>query len=234
MPELPEAQTIADDLDNLISGTEIKNICVIEPSIVDSISIPFEEIIGSKVFHVSRWGKMILIKLDHGLNILASLRMTGHFILNPYPEDDIFPDHVRLAISLGGDNLREPSGLFYRDIRKFGRIFFLTDELFSDFKEKKVLGVDALEITADIIFNITRDRKTSIKSFLMNQKLVSGLGNIYANECLFNARIKPKRLVSSLSLKECQDLETSIKETMIDAIKLRGSTIRDYFSPRGP
>ncbi|MDR2406396.1 MAG: bifunctional DNA-formamidopyrimidine glycosylase/DNA-(apurinic or apyrimidinic site) lyase [Deltaproteobacteria bacterium] len=233
MPELPEAQTIASDLDSLIKGAKILSILPLFPPIVDPSSIPLERLLGKSIKEVTRLGKMIHFHLQGNLSIIASLRMTGQFLMGDYPnspKESAFPKHTRLAIKLD----TSPNGLFYRDTRKFGRLFFLDSLTLKQFLKERSPGVDALEITPKLLQDIMGAHSKTVKAMLMDQNLISGLGNIYATESLFKARIAPTRMAYSLTAKECKLLSDSIIDILNSAITHRGSTIKDYMSPKGP
>ncbi|MDR2199786.1 MAG: DNA-formamidopyrimidine glycosylase [Deltaproteobacteria bacterium] len=238
MPELPEAQTTVDDLRLLLAGRRIRDVLVKDSGVLGAGTVSPERFRGRELLAPERLGKAVLLPARGSLFILASLRMTGQFLSGPLPEKnplESFPRHVRLALRLEKNSPREnPAALFFRDQRKFGRLYFFDREGLSAFLEKSAPGPDALTIDPkDFHERLSRGR-APVKNLLLQQKLVSGLGNIYATEALFAAGISPERPGNELSLKESALLLKKIKEILLEAVSLRGSTVKDYRAPLGP
>ena len=138
-----------------------------------------------------------------------------------------WPPHCHFAILLDGD---PQEALFYKDVRKFGRVRVLSDSELAAFLEKHSLGPDALEITADVFHARLTSKRISLKAALLDQSLVSGFGNIYADESLFAARLSPKSRAAQLSRQQAETLLEKAKAIMALSIEMRGSTVINYQS----
>lgn len=221
MPELPEVETIAGELREKISGERISGMDKIwSGSFVDDSGLDLNK---RSIEKITRKGKYILFQLDEGY-LITHLRMTGQLIVKDSTPEDF--KHLRLVFSLySGKYL-----LFY-DLRKFGRIYFTK-------MPETVLrntGMDALDsqFSAEYLFEIFKIRKVRVKSFLLNQKHIAGLGNIYIDEALFHAGIHPDALTCDLSQKKTNRLYHSIMIILNNAIKRMGTTISDYKTSGG-
>ena len=228
MPELPEVETIRRGLQRKIKNKQIKDIVVNVDKIIKKPSL--EKFIaktkGKKIKEVDRRGKYIIIHLDSKDKLIVHLGMTGLLIYpydNKITEKEIKPKHNHLIFTFTDD-----TQLVFNDVRRFGKIFLVSniDEVESITK----LGVEPLEdyFTEEVFIQVlNKKRKSKIKPFLMNQKFITGLGNIYANEVLYRSNIHPLRLISSLNKKEVRNLYQQIKLVLSEAVELRGSTVAD-------
>lgn len=228
MPELPEVETIRRDLQEKIKDKQIKDVIV---NISKAIKKPsLEGFIAKtkdkKIKEIDRRGKYIIIQLDSGDKLIVHLGMTGLLIYpydNKITEKEINPKHNHLIFTFMDD-----TQLVFNDVRRFGKIFLVSniDEVESIIK----LGVEPLEdyFTEEVFIQVlNKKKKGKIKPFLMNQKFITGLGNIYANEVLYRSNIHPLRLISSLNKEEVRNLYQQIKLVLGEAVKLRGSTVAD-------
>ena len=223
MPELPEVETIARGLDPLVRGRTIESVEILWDRTVDARSIPIDMLVGDTIESVGRLGKFLAVRLRSDRTLTIHLRMTGRItVVKAHME---IP-YERLAIGLaGGDKIS------FADARKFGRVR-LVGEFSAD-----VLGVgidalaDALDGTA--FANILRKRKTPVKTLLLDQKRIAGIGNIYANEALFKARVRPRRPAGRLSERERRALLASLRSVLRSAIDSRGSSVDDYVDAEG-
>ncbi len=228
MPELPEVETIARGLQKALVGKKIKDVRVIFPGIVKQDSKNFKKNVDkSEIIRIRRRGKFILIDLSNKNTILAHLGMTGSFLLPKSVSPLNKHDHLIVKFCQGQKELR------YNDQRKFGRIKF-----FSTSKEKKVfdlkkLGPESLNITFSDFVNIFNKRKGRIKSALLNQQIIAGLGNIYADESLFEAKIHPEQKADKLSPQKLKRLHQAIQKILKKAIKAGGSSIENYCNING-
>jgi len=182
-----------------------------------------------KIKEIDRRGKYIIIQLGSGDKLIFHLGMTG-LLIYPYNENSeeisegkIKAKHNHLVFTFTDD-----TQLVSNDVRRFGKIFLVSniDEVESIAK----LGIEPLEdyFTEEVFIQVLNKKKNSkIKSFLMKQEFITGLGNIYANEVLYRSNIHPLRLISSLNKKEVRNLYQQIKLVLSDAVKLRGSTVAD-------
>jgi len=228
MPELPEVETIRRGLQEKIKNKQIKDAVINVDKIVKEPSLGefITKIKGKKIKEVDRRGKYIIIYLDSKDKLIVHLGMTGLLIYpydNKITEKEIKPRHNHLIFTFTDD-----TQLVFNDVRRFGRIFLVSniDEVESITK----LGVEPLEdyFTEEVFIQVlNKKKKGKIKPFLMNQKFITGLGNIYANEVLYRSNIHPLRLISSLNKKEVRNLYQQIKLVLSEAVKLRGSTVAD-------
>lgn len=228
MPELPEVETIRRGLQRKVKNKQIKDIVINVDKIVKKPYLGefITKIKGKKIKEIDRRGKYIIIHLDSEDKLIVHLGMTGLLIYpydNKITEKEINPKHNHLVFTFTDD-----TQLVFNDVRRFGKIFLVSniDEVESISK----LGVEPLEdyFTEEIFIQILNKKKNGkIKSFLMKQELIVGLGNIYANEVLYKSNIHPLRLISSLNKKEVRNLYQQIKLVLSEAVKFRGSTVAD-------
>lgn len=227
MPELPEVETIRRDLHRKVKDKEIKFVTVNTPKIVKEPPISeFCTQIEGKVFkNINRRGKYLVIELDSGKKLVIHLGMTG-LLIYPFNEDSkkiINVKHNHLVFTF-----IDGTKLIFNDVRKFGKIYLVSN--LNEIKGMAKLGLDPLddcfkeEIFAQIL---NKKKKSKIKSFLMNQEFITGLGNIYVNEVLYRANIHPLRKISSLHKEEIGNLYQQIKLVLNKAIKSGGSTVAD-------
>jgi len=228
MPELPEVETIRRGLQEKIKNKQIKNVVINVDKIVKKPSLGefITKIKGKKIKEVDRRGKYIIIYLDSKDKLIVHLGMTGLLIYpynNKITEKEINPKHNHLIFTFTDD-----TQLVFNDVRRLGKIFLVSniDEVESITK----LGVEPLEdyFTEEVFIQVlNKKKKGKIKPFLMNQKFITGLGNIYANEVLYRSNIHPLRLIFSLNKKEVRNLYQQIKLVLSEAVELRGSTVAD-------
>ena len=228
MPELPEVETIRRGLQEKIKNKQIKDAVINVDKIVKKPSSEefITEIKERKIKKINRRGKYIIIHLDSEDKLIVHLGMTGLLIYpydNKITEKEIKPKHNHLIFTFI-DNTQ----LVFNDVRRFGKIFLVSniDEVESITK----LGVEPLEdyFTEEVFIQVLNKKKNSkIKSFLMKQEFIAGLGNIYANEVLYRSNVHPLRLISSLNKTEVQNLYQQIKLVLGEAVELRGSTVAD-------
>jgi len=245
MPELPEVETIARGLANRVTGDVIESIWLgSKPELLKSSASEIANTLESKrIAGVRRVGKHIVFDLENGGPIpspvkgksshksskasaplsaaaqwIVHLGMTGQMLVcNP---DQAIEKHTHAIARLSsGRELR------FVDPRRFGRL--------SVAHGFDAPGVEPLEIELDRFIELFRGRKTPIKSALLNQKLLRGVGNIYADESLFRARIRPRRRAASLTRNELAGLYSAIPEVLKEAIALGGSSISDYVGADG-
>lgn len=216
MPELPEVEVIKNELQAKIRDEIIQEFNIIWPkSFVDTINkLPLDE----KILELSRKGKYIIIKLKKSF-LVIHLRMTGQIII--YNEENFSKKHLRLSIKFN-------SGKFFNfyDARKFGRMYHV--ENLNNILAN--VGIDALseEFTPQSFYILLNKHNRKIKAFLLDQRLISGLGNIYSDECLFLSGINPQTFSQNLSDSKAKTLHNNIIKTLKQAIKNMGTTISDY------
>jgi formamidopyrimidine-DNA glycosylase len=227
MPELPEVETIRRDLHRKVKDKEIKFVTVNTPKIVKKPPISeFCTQIEGKVFkNINRRGKYLVIELDSGKKLVIHLGMTG-LLIYPFNEDSkkiINVKHNHLVFTF-----IDGTKLIFNDVRKFGKIYLVSN--LNKIKGMAKLGLDPLDdcFKEEILVQIlNKKKKSKIKSFLMNQKFIAGLGNIYVNEVLYRANIHPLRKIYSLHKEEIVNLYQQIKLVLNEAIKSGGSTVAD-------
>jgi len=220
MPELPEVETIVGQLKKKLVGKKISSLKVITKKMVDS---KIKTIIGSKVVNVKRRAKSIIIELSGKKFLLVHLRMTGHFhyVAKGKKLDELFEKFVVAKF-----NFSDGSFLTHNSIRKFGSIKLLSNEQLEN--ELSKLGPEPLEISLKKFNELIAGKKGNIKTTIMDQKVIVGIGNIYAQEALYYAGIDPSRKVGDLSSVEMKKLYNQIIKVLKLAIKHHGTTIENY------
>ena len=224
MPELPEVETIVRELRPKVIGRRILGVSVRYGRIVrpQSPAVFGKSVKGRKIISVDRRGKLIIIKLSGGKFLLVHLKMTGQLIFNQKFADK----HTHLILNLNGGQ-----ELHYNDQRKFGFVFS-TDQkgLQSIINDRFQFGPEPLgkELTEEHLETVFRNKKAPIKALLLNQKLIAGLGNIYADESLFRAGIHPARRDGTLNGIEIEKLHKSIRGVLRESIAAGGSSARNY------
>ncbi len=231
MPELPEVETVLRGLNERALGRRVAGVEVVSPLVIVGSQDEFVgAVTGRWIKAVARKGKALAMELasqngEAPHYLLLRLGMTGQFILAPRHAPLEPHTHVRLPLDDGTEELR------YRDIRRFGRLRCCTgDELNGIFGR---LGPDAREITEEQFANALRGRRGAIKSWLMNQAFLSGLGNIYADEALFEARVHPLHQAGRLSAPAARRLYRAVKKVLDRAVDLQGTSFRDYIDIEG-
>ncbi len=239
MPELPEVETIVRGLRARVLGRRISRVILRRSDILLSAPEDFAgELTSRKIAGVFRHGKYIIIRLDRddvhlpGKFLLIHLGMTGQMILAERNQVEPRHTHVVLALEDGRSSPRLDRGeLRYADFRRFGRLALLDeDELRSALRS---LGPDPLEIRPPDFVERLRKRRATIKAALLNQRVLRGLGNIYADESLFRARIHPGRRAHRLKDKELLRLHGAIGRILRAAIARQGSTVSNYVNLAG-
>ncbi len=223
MPELPEVETIIRGLAKRVVNHRILDVDIREPrTVVGDAVKTARRLRGQMIRGIQRHGKYIVFELEKGRKsscLVVHLRMSGNFVLDGEPGP-----HTRVIVELEGG----PAMVFH-DIRKFGR-GELSDELPARLSE---LGPEPLEISESEFIEKLRGRRTMAKALLLNQEFLRGLGNIYADESLFRARIHPRAIASRISPRRAARLHRAIQEVLTDAIAQGGSTINNYVNSEG-
>lgn len=227
MPELPEVETVRRDLTSLLMGKTLT-----KPSLDEErLAFPSREeltrgIQGRQVLDIRRRGKYLIFTLSEGRALVVDLRMTGQLTVCTASDPPARHTHMRLPILNSGSELR------FADIRKFGRLIYLEEIELEVFFEKR-LGPEPFEISPLDLKERLRRRKAAIKTVLLNQKVIAGLGNIYADEVLFAARIRPTKRAGRITREEAARLCAAFRNVLDQAISSRGSTIRDFVGGTG-
>ncbi|EKE01751.1 MAG: formamidopyrimidine-DNA glycosylase [uncultured bacterium] len=227
MPELPEIETIYRGIEPAILNQRISAVVVINHQLRWPIPKKLPQVLtGQHIKAIQRRGKYLLLKTQTG-TLIIHLGMSGNLQLKPQNHTLAKHEHVNIVFSNG-------LALCYIDPRRFGAILW-TDKDPLQHKLLKNLGPEPLDrdFTAKHLFDRAKRCHSSIKQFIMNSKVVVGVGNIYANEALFAAKINPLCKASSVSLERYQLLTKKIKAILRYAIKHGGTTLRDYSDSRG-
>jgi formamidopyrimidine-DNA glycosylase len=241
MPELPEVEVTRRTLLKFIENKVIKNIKINNPNLRFKIPANFKKnVTGQKIVKVLRRSKYILIYLKNDYVMIAHLGMSGKFLIkNNYSKDFLKTSYYSNEFSSKHNHLEfffsNNLKVIYNDPRRFG--FFLLDKIskldVNKFLSK--LGPEPLgkDLKKDYLILKTKATQRTIKTLLMDQRFISGIGNIYANEILFLAKIRPNKISSKLSLVDIERLHPSISKVLKRALKLGGSSIKDFKSSVG-
>jgi formamidopyrimidine-DNA glycosylase len=238
MPELPEVETVARGLRRAILGRRILSVTLGKTDFIDDPAALEQHLPGRQIEAVERYGKFMLLRLS-GVNgatrvaangdatpasLLVHLGMTGQ--IAPSPARQPLEKHTHVCLLL--DDGRE---LRYTDARRFGRIAYLTKALLAE--ELTGFGADPLEVTKEEFADRICGRRARIKAMLLDQSVLRGVGNIYADESLWRARVHPAKLGAKLSRKQAETLRRVLQDILQKAIVLRGSSISDFLDAEG-
>lgn len=224
MPELPEVQTIVSTLQPVVVGTAIKKVELFRREIVhlekSTAAEPFDlaaQLVGRQITALTRRGKRIIFTLKDGAQFYIHLGMTGRLIAQHKPIEPVKHTHLRLMLSNG-------KLLDFIDPRRFGGVWWLGQ----DARPDGDLGPEPLTLRSAELYQSLAKTHRAVKSALLDQHVIAGLGNIYVDEALFAASIHPATLSDTLSLEQTAALLRAIKSTLNSAIKHRGSSVHDY------
>ena len=232
MPELPEVETVARGLQAEIAGRTILGVTVGKSDFIDDPALLEKELPGRQIRAVERYGKFLLLWLAQRGKaeareesaLLVHLGMTG--LLMPRPVREPQAKHTHVVMQL--DDGRE---LRYIDARRFGRMAYLAGEKLQ--RELRRFGVDPLETRLEEFTQSIHRRRARIKALLLDQHVLRGVGNIYADESLWKAKIHPAHLGARLKPAQLAELYRALKEILRKAIVLRGSSISDFLDAEG-
>lgn len=233
MPELPEVETVARGLQREVAGRRIVSVTLGKTDFIDNPEVLEKELPGSTICRVERYGKFLLLRLmsreKTGRNaeetaLLVHLGMTG--MLMPQPLADPRRKHTHVGMLL--DDGRE---LRYVDPRRFGRMAYLTGEVLRG--ELHRFGVDALDASLEEFARGVQARRARIKALLLDQSVLRGVGNIYADESLWKAKIHPAQLGARLKREQIGNLHATLQGILRKAIVFRGSSISDFLDADG-
>jgi formamidopyrimidine-DNA glycosylase len=222
MPELPEVETIKRELEKVIVGKTIKEVCVHHPKVIREPSVEkFKKgLCGVTIKRILRRAKVLILELSNGKALVIHLKMTGQLV---YPGGG---KGARVSFHLSDGKI-----LDFNDQRLFAELRLLDD--WRTLKFIQGLGPEPFALSEAQFKEMLSQKKTKIKPLLMDQAFISGIGNLYAAEALFRAKIHPERPASSLSDKEKTLLFQQIKETLEEAIKYKGSSVDQYVQLSG-
>ena len=230
MPEMPEVEIIRRYLDTQVAGKTIMNLDIRLPRMIKWPNVEgFRALVtGRTIKAMNRRGKYLLMELDNDSKVVFHLRMTGRLVYEPTGETS--DHHARVIF-----HLQDGASLVYGDTRTLGTIHGLKPQESGMLKGLAEMGPEPLsaEFTAEYLYKTANQRKVAIKSFLLNQKYIGGIGNIYADEALFLAGIHPLRPANSLTQAECSSLWESVNKVIAAGIADGGTTFRDYQNGEG-
>lgn len=230
MPELPEVETIVRGLRSAILGRRITSVRLGKTDFIDDPAAIAEKLPGTRIAAIERVGKFISFRLETAatggkdVQFFVHLGMTGQLI--PRAAADPAAPHTHVYLEL--DDGRE---LRYTDARRFGRMGLRGEDAKSDPQSK--LGAEPLEISEREFVEKLRERRARIKALLLDQRVLRGMGNIYADESLWRAKIHPTRLASLLKKERLTELHRAVRAVLNEAIRLRGSSISDFLDSEG-
>ena len=226
MPELPEVETIKNELIPHVVGHCVTGVTLFWEGIVRQPSVQEfrSRLVGQRITGISRRGKYLIFSLSSEEKLVVHLRMTGSLLLKPAPAE---PERFIRAILC----LDDETAIHFRDLRKFARMWLAKDE--NDILPE--LGPEPLQadFTPQALEKLLKNRTAPIKALLIEQNLIAGIGNMYADEALFAARVHPLRPGGSLSPAEVKRLHKAIQQILHSAIGNKGASVDTYFRPGG-
>jgi len=230
MPELPEVETIRRRLAPVLEGATIERAEIVDPRLTRPIDPGFVAgaLVGERIVALDRRGKYLLWRLSSGRTLVVHLRMTGslrHTADGELPQDAY--RRATLAIDTG-------AAVGYRDVRRFGTWELLEEDHLRPYLDAR-LGPEPLvaSFTASRLVSLAAGRTTPVKAFLLDQRRIAGVGNIYADEALWRAQIHPLRPAGELAADEIALLHRALRAVLRKGIERQGSTLRDYVTPDG-
>lgn len=232
MPEMPEVEIIRRYLDKKLRGRRIESLDIFLPRQIKYPTVDAYKAMCTrqKIANVNRRGKYLLVELSNQVELVFHLRMTGRLVYHER-EDENHDAHTRVLYHLDGGSV-----LVFGDTRTFGALYALQN---SD-ERWRIHGLDTLgpeplteEFSAGYLWERTRHSRAPIKSFLLNQMMIAGIGNIYADEALFLAKIHPLTQANALTQAECEALHLAVDQVIADGIRDGGTTFRDYQNGEG-
>ena len=236
MPELPEVETIRRGLDKYLKNKTIKEVKILDPKLIQG---DVRNVIGAKIENVERYGKGLVINLSNGYSIAIHIKLTGQLIYQGEENKNTKPSKEKVG-KLPSKFTRaifylSPQGtLYFNDVRRFAWIKILPKEEVKKLNFFKNLGPEPFkDLTLEKFEKIVKASSQKIKALLMDQKKISGVGNIYANEALFEARISPLRKSNSLTKEEINKLYNAILKVLEEGLKYGGTTEINFVNADG-
>jgi len=230
VPELPETETIARDLDRQVTGATITSVGVPKPDVLRDISAMAlrRRITGTRIVHCWRRAKLVVLDLSSDDRLVVQPRFTGALLLDTGQLDD--RERAYATVRMGLDDGRT---LLYRDIRRLGTVSLMAPDRFAH--HSAGLGAEPLDpaFGAGELSGILRASRQAVKKVLMDQRRIAGVGNIYANEALWRAGIDPSRAARSLTAAEGAALHAALTGVLRESIDARGTSFRDYRDASG-
>ncbi len=229
MPELPEVETVKETLKKQVLGKRVKDISVYYDSLIEYPSVSdFKScIVGQSIVDIRRRGKWLVFVLEDYF-LLSHLRMEGKYLIRSVDDEVLKHEHISFVFDDG-------VVLRYRDTRKFGRMYLIPKDKIDLVGPLKDLGLEPWDdlLTSDYLLDKYRSKRLPIKTVLLDQSIIVGIGNIYADEILFLSRINPLKRCSLLGVSELDSIISNTRFVLSEAIKAGGTTIRSYTSSEG-
>jgi formamidopyrimidine-DNA glycosylase len=230
MPELPEVETVRSTLEPRLVGRRFDEVEIADSRLTRPID-PAEvaaELTGERVAAVARRGKYLIVRFESGLVLLIHLRMTGSLVHTTIGAAARDP-HSRAVVKLD-----DGSDVTYRDVRRFGTWLVLAEDELGPYLSER-LGLEPLDpgFTSRDLWARLEGRRTPVKAALLDQRTLAGVGNIYADEALWRARIHPRRPAGELDPAEIRALHRGVRRALEAGIARQGATLRDYRTPDG-
>ena len=238
MPELPEVQTIVDELKKTVKNRQIVDLWTDWPKYR-----PIRHhVAGKKILDVERRGKNILFSLSDNHLLLVHQKMSGHLLVGKWKSvkgiwvstipgpllEDRNNQYIRLIFFLDNGKM-----LALSDLRRFAKILCGPKNIILNLPDIKDLGPEALSLSEKVFIELFKKKKGILKSVLMNQNFIAGIGNIYSDEIVWLAKIHPQKRIEKLTLKNLKDLYRAMIKILLKALKLRGTSIDDYRTANG-
>jgi formamidopyrimidine-DNA glycosylase len=237
MPELPEVETVCRGMRSSMMGKIISSVKIRR----DGLRWPFpkqmgDRITGRTVFHITRRAKYILVNLDSDETIIIHLGMSGRILINDSNavvfviDQEVYGKHDHVTFYMN-----DGVTITFNDARRFGVMDLILTKDLHNHRLLKKIGPEPLgnSLNSDYLFQAFRNKSINIKMALLDQRLIGGLGNIYACEILYRSKISPNRKVSSLSKKSIDELVQTIRVVLLEAIDVGGSSLRDHRQTSG-
>jgi formamidopyrimidine-DNA glycosylase len=230
VPELPETETIARDLNDAVSGRKIRKVSVRKSDVLREVTPRSlaTRLHDATIVRSWRRAKLVVIDLDTGDRLVVQPRFTGALLIDDgnFRGNELHYSTLRLELDDG-------RALHYADVRRLGTVALMNADRFEEYSAR--LGIEPLDrsFTPAHLSAVLRATSQPVKKVLMEQRKIAGIGNIYANEALWRARIDPSRPAASVSVEEASLLRDSIVNVLNEAIKARGTSFRDYRDARG-
>lgn len=229
MPELPEVETVKNGIAAFIGRAKVLSLEVRNRRLREIVPEDIESrLVGAKIVGYSRIGKYIVINFDNKISVIWHLGMSGRIKTFKVKPDILEKhDHIILQTTAGY--------LVYNDPRRFGMFTYCPTAEISSFRGLKNMGKDPFDKTLnkEYLFEHLQGKKIPIKTALLNQEIINGIGNIYASEILYASRISPLRSANMISVSECKNIIDNTRTILQKAIENGGSTLRDYHKPDG-
>mgnify|MGYP004442492677 FL=1 len=229
MPEKPEVITVSNNLRPRLVGKKITGCNVYWDNIIaypttDEFK---KKVIGQKILDVTTRGKFIKVLLDRDV-LLIHLRMEGKFFFRKLSDPIVKHEHVEFILD-------EDTSFRYHDVRKFGKMYLISKVMVDKVKPLSELGVefDDRNLTKEYLYEKIHNKKLPIKTVLLDQSIITGIGNIYDDEILFRSGISPYRKSCDISLVECDEIIKNTRLVLSEAIKKGGTTIKSFTSSEG-